>query len=141
MKLHCAEAPECYHEIVRQFPHILGIPGQGELDLSAIDDPATFATWAKSIRSLARREIRRQVAFNLLNATLLASLAGIFIFALASSLAQGKSLPSDLTIMALLVLGASGGATSFIITVVRRERLLRHVIRQLNLVEQRISLV
>ena len=132
LKLHFAEAPECYREIVRRFPHVLGIPGKGELDLPAISDPAAFASWAESVRTLARREIRRQVAFNLLNAMLLAFLAGVFIVGLVSGLAQGQSLPMGLTILAVILFGALGGAASFIITVVRRERLLRHVLRELN---------
>jgi hypothetical protein len=139
LKLHFAVAPECYREIVRRFPNVLGIPGQGELDVPAILDPATFANWADSIRKVARREIRRQVAFNLLNAVLLTSFAGIFILGITIGYIQKGSLPAGTITMALLVFAAGGGAASFVITGIRRKRVLRHVVQELSLAEQRLG--
>jgi hypothetical protein len=132
LKLHNADAPDCYRQIIRRFPHVLGIPGKGDIDLPAIQDPTDLSRWIDTVRRLSKREIRRQMFLNLLNSFLLASFAGIFILGLIMSVVQGHPQLTGIGVLCLLVTGALGGSTAFAIETVRRARLLRRVQQELN---------
>jgi hypothetical protein len=134
MRFYGSGGADCYQAAIRRFPDVLGIPGKGEIDLPMIRDAATFSDWAVSVRQLVGKELRRQIAFNLLNAMLLALFVCVFAFGLIGNIWQKRAMSwsAGEFMLEIFIFAGLGGMIAFFRAAIARVRLLHKVVGQLN---------